>query len=625
MCGIAGFCNFRGDWSRNIERMKQRMVHRGPDGDGTYRSEDGAVVLGHRRLSILDLSQAGAQPMTSHSGRYVLTYNGEIYNHRALGERLRAQGRGAGFRGSSDTEVLLEAMEAWGVEETLRQSKGMFALALYDRQQKQLTLARDRMGEKPLYYGKVNGSFAFASDLNCLAALDGFSNPLNTGVLDLYFAYGYIPAPYTIYQDIWKLEPGTLLTLDAPYTQWTTRKYWDICTVARQGQQQRFPGSEEEAADELERLLKEAIGQQMVADVPVGAFLSSGVDSSTIVALMQAAHQGQVRTFTIGMDNTPLNEAVEAREIARHLGTRHTELCLSPADIKAVLPKLPGMFGEPFSDVSQIPTYLVSRMTREHVTVSLSGDAGDELFSGYNSYTFAERVWKRSRRVPPALWDPVARLILATPLHRSHPLRMAAKYLGAPNPEALHIRGDTRDPYAPRMARDHGHCPYAHSQYPAGLLPEMVHNLMLMDQLMYLPDDILVKVDRAAMAVSLETRVPFLDRDVVTFAWSLPLAYLRKDGVGKQVLRRVLYRYVPRELIERPKKGFSIPIETWLREPDLREWAETLLDPRTLDQQGVLNTRAVRRMWQTFLQGGPFERQIWQVLMFQQWMATPKG
>lgn len=620
MCGIAGFCNFTGDWARNIERMKQRMLHRGPDAGGTWRSPDGSVVLGHRRLSIVDLSAAGAQPMTSHSGRYVLCYNGEIYDHKVLAARLQAQG--VRFRGSSDTEVLLEAIEAYGLKSALQQSKGMFALALYDQQEKTLTLARDRMGEKPLYYGMVNGSFAFASDLGCLAVLDGFCNGVDRKVLDLYFSYGYIPAPYTIYEGIYKLEPGTVLTVRPPYTAWTAERYWDIREVARQGQAQLFPGTRQEAADELERLLKAAIAEQMEADVPVGAFLSSGIDSSAVVALMQAAGRGTVKSFTIGLAGSPLNEAAEARAIAQHLGTQHTELYITPEDAKAAIPGMAAMYGEPFADVSQIPTYLVSKLTRQHVTVSLSGDAGDELFSGYNSYTFVERYWKYSRLMPPALWEPAARLILNTPLRHNHLLWMAAKYLGAPTPEDLYIRGETQDAYAGKLTRQHLPCPYAHSEYPRGFLQQPVCNIMLMNQLMYLPDDILVKVDRAAMAVSLETRIPFLDRDVVRFAWTLPLALQRENGVGKQVLRNVLYRYVPKELVERPKKGFSIPIAQWLREPGLRDWAEDLLDRDTLERQGLLDAGAVRAMWTDFVQHGRWERQIWMVLMFQQWMAS---
>lgn len=622
MCGIAGFCNLKGDWSRNIERMKQRMRHRGPDAGGTYRSLDGAVVLGHRRLSILDLSQAGSQPMTSHSGRYVMVYNGEVYNHRTLAEQLRAEGYVSEFRSTSDTEVLLEAIEAYGIEKTLCLAKGMFGLAIYDTKEKTLQLARDRMGEKPLYYGCVNGSFTFASDLSCIAVLDGFQNAINRKVLDIYFSYGYIPAPYTIYEGIYKLEPGTILTVCIPYVQWTKTRYWDIQAVARQGQNHLFQGSEEEAADELERLLKISIREQMVADVPVGAFLSSGIDSSAIVALMQAVHPGTVKSFTIGTDSRDLNEAAEAKEIARHLGTEHTELYISPAEAKAVIPTLGDMYGEPFADVSEIPTYLVSRMTREHVTVSLSGDAGDELFGGYNSYTFVEKYWKWSKAVPHVLWEPVSQLVLHTPLHQNHRLRMMAKYLGARTPEELYVRGQTRDPYSLRMVTEHEPCPYVHSEYPSGFMREKVHNIMLMNQLMYLPDDILVKVDRAAMAVSLETRVPFLDRDVVQFAWSLPIHYLRQNGVGKQVLRKVLYRYVPRELMERPKKGFSIPIEKWLLEPELRTWAENLLSPALIRQQGLLNADAVQKMWLDFVRKGQWERQIWFVLMFQQWMTS---
>ena len=401
MCGIAGFCNFEGDKQSNIERMKRRIYHRGPDAGGSFFSEDGQVVLGHRRLSIIDLSEGGSQPMASHSGRYVIAYNGEIYNYKQVRDRLLQDKKVSFFRGTSDTEVLLEALEAYGVKEGISLCKGMFAIALYDKKEQLLYLLRDRIGEKPLYYGRVGESFVFASDVGAIAELEGFHNPVNRKVLGLYFVHGYIPAPYSIYEDIYKLEPGTILKLRLPFQSLESAEYetyWSVKETAKKGQENPFKGTREEAADELERLLKEAIAGQMTADVPVGAFLSAGIDSSTIVALMQSLNKGRVKSFTIGMEDQAYNEAVYAGEIARHLGTEHTELYITEEDARAVIPALAGMFGEPFADSSQIPTYLVSKLTREHVTVSLSGDGGDELFCGYTSYPSVERIWNKMKK-----------------------------------------------------------------------------------------------------------------------------------------------------------------------------------------------------------------------------------
>lgn len=624
MCGIAGFCNFAGDAKANIEKMKERMYHRGPDAGGSYFSENGQVVLGHRRLSIVDLSEAGSQPMTSKSGRYVIAYNGEIYNYKKLAERLVSEGKVTAFRGTSDTEVLLEAFEAYGVEETIRECKGMFAIALYDKQENSLTLLRDRIGEKPLYYGMVNGSFVFASDIGSISVLDGFQNPVDTRVLDLYFVHGYIPAPYSIYQNIYKLEPGTILKIKSPFNKWKIKKYWSVMEIARRGQDDPFKGTRQEAADELERLLKDAIAGQMVADVPVGAFLSAGIDSSTVVALMQSLHQGKVKSFTIGMKEEGYNEAVYAKEIAQHLGTEHTELYISELDAQGVIPKLGEMFGEPFADSSQIPTYLVSKMTREHVTVSLSGDAGDELFCGYTSYTSVERIWNKMKGVPYFVRKPCSELVLHSPLKRNEIYKVKGKLLGARGPADLYICSNETEPLARRISRYHEEIPYKHSEYPEGFLKETNHNIMLMDMLMYHPDDILVKVDRTAMAVSLETRVPMLDKDVVEFAFRLPIEYEREGKAGKLVLRDVLYRYVPKELMERPKKGFAIPIHKWLRESSLRKWAEDLIEPGLLRRQGFLDADVVWQIWNDYINGGIWRIQIWYILMFQQWLCGRK-
>ena len=623
MCGIAGFCNLKCDKHSNIQKMKDRMFHRGPDDGGEYFSKDGNVTFGHRRLSIVDLSSNGAQPMTSSSGRYVIAFNGEIYNHKKIAKRLLEEGRVKVFRSTSDTEVLLEAIESYGVKKAISLCKGMFAIALHDQKEQMLYLIRDRVGEKPLYYGQVKEGFVFASDIGSIAVLDGFDNPINRAVLDLYFVHGYIPAPYSIYENIYKLEPGTIAKIKLPFNNMQdvqTESYWSMKEVAYKGQMNPFKGSFMEAADELERLLKESISEQMVADVPVGAFLSAGIDSSTVVALMQSLNQGKVKSFTIGMEEKDYNEAIYAKDIAHHLGTDHTELYITDRDAQAVVPKLGTMFGEPFADSSQIPTYLVSHLTRKHVTVSLSGDGGDELFCGYTSYVSVERIWNKMKNVPYFIRKPVSGLVLHSPL-KKHPIyKVKGKLLAAKGPADLYICSNETEPLARQLSLVHQDIPYKHNEYKEGFLEETNHNIMLMDMLMYHPDDILVKVDRAAMAVSLETRVPMLDKDVVEYAWTIPIDYKRDDGIGKKVLREVLYRYVPKEMMERPKKGFSIPIDKWLRETGLKDWAEALIDKKLLAEQGILDADVVWKMWTDFITHGEWRIQIWYILMFQEWM-----
>lgn len=625
MCGIAGFCNAEFDWYENINRMNARMYHRGPDASGIWAADDKQVVLGHRRLSIVDLSSGGAQPMESHNGRYVIAYNGEVYNYRDIKNKLIQEKKVTAFRGASDTEVLLEAVSAYGLYETLKMSKGMFALALYDKKEQVLYLARDRVGEKPLYYGFIGKTFAFASDLNSLTCLDNFNKPVNTGILETYFRYGYIPAPYSVYEDIYKLEPGKILEIRAPFAQCSFRTYWSMRQAAYDGQNHLFRGSEEEAAAELEERLKNAIREQMVADVPVGAFLSAGIDSPTIVALMQSLSGRRVKSYTIGMREEGFNEAEIAAKIAEHLGTEHTELYITPEDARQVIPMLGKMFGEPFADSSQIPTYLVSKMTKEHVTVSLSGDGGDELFCGYRTYQSMERIWQKTRKIPWPVRKSASGIILHTPWGKSGPLATRARLLGASGIEDLYRRseiGEGLSLIAEEVQRALAGkdscdlCRTAMDDYEDGFLPEPVHNLMLMDMLMYHPDDILTKVDRTAMAVSLETRVPMLDKDVVEFAWTLPVSYKRQGEVTKKILRDILYKYVPQELMERPKKGFAIPLHKWLKEPELRNWAESLLDKRKIKEQGLLNADAVCRIWEDFIERDIWRRQIWYVLMF---------
>ncbi len=647
MCGIAGFCNFRGDWQKNIERMCDRMYHRGPDASGVWASEDNRVVLGHRRLAVVDLSPAGAQPMVSRDGRYVIVYNGEIYNHASIRKKLLAEKKTPAFRGSSDTETLLEAAAAYGLKDTLKMAKGMFAIALFDRREHALFLARDRVGEKPLFYGKLNDNinngdndvaFVFASDLGSIASMDGFTNSVNADIMGDYMRYGYISAPYTVYRGIWELEPGKILKIKSPFDKPEIEGYWSMMETAVSGQKNRFRGSEAEAAAELERLLRESIAGQMVADVPVGAFLSAGIDSSTVVSLMQAQSAQKVRTFTVGMWEEQYNEAPVAKEIAAHLGTDHTEVYITEEDAKGVIPKLAGMFGEPFADSSQIPTYLVSRITREHVTVSLSGDGGDELFCGYNTYYSIDRVWNKVRKIPRALRTPASALLglaaAGSPATTTHARLLGAKsiedmYLRSEIGEGLELIGQGMKDRAPDFGVWDAVQPRRAGEtwmdtYPSGLLEDGQHNLMLMDLLMYHPDDILTKVDRTAMAVSLETRVPMLDRDVVEFAWTLPLSFRQSGGVSKKILRDILYRYVPQELMERPKKGFSIPLHRWLKQKELREWAESLLTPSLLEEQGLFNATNVKKLWDDYITRNVWRPQIWYILMFQEWRNASK-
>lgn len=624
MCGIAGFCNRMANWQQDIGKMKDRMAHRGPDAQGTWADGEAGVVLGHRRLSVLDLSDGGAQPMVSHSGRYVIAYNGEIYNYKEVAKKLSEEKKTTAFRGGSDTEVLLEALEAYGVREGISLCKGMFAIALYDRKEKELWLLRDRVGEKPLYYGFVGDSFVFASEIGCIAALPDFHNPVNRDVLDIYMVHGYIPAPHSVYEGIFKLEPGKLLKTRAPFREFTEETWWSMAETARWGQAHPFRGSRKEASEELERLLKNAVAGQMVADVPLGAFLSAGIDSSTVVSLMQAQSDRKVRTFTIGMEEQGFDEAEIAAQIAARLGTGHTQLYISEKDAKEVIPLLPHMFGEPFGDSSQIPTYLVSRMAREHVTVSLSGDGGDELFGGYGTYGSVESAWERMGKVPYGVRRGVSRLLTRGPLAKNEGNVIRGMLLMAKTAEDLYGLSDLAEPFLGELTAVPGKAECVFSQYKSGFLPGTVNNLMLMDLLMYHPDDILAKVDRTAMAVSLESRVPMLDRDVVEFAWTLPVSMKRENGVGKQVLRDVLYRYVPKELMDRPKKGFSIPLAKWLREPGLADWAAELLEESKIRREGYFDPKAVKRLWEDYTGRRIWRKQIWFLLQFESWLAQRK-
>ena len=653
MCGFVGFLggiipHGRLDGEAMLKRMADTIAYRGPDDAGYWCDEDHRVGLGHRRLAIVDLSLAGHQPMQSASGRYIIAFNGEIYNHLLLRQELRATGQTPSWRGHSDTETLLAGFDAWGIQGTVERAIGMFAFAVWDRQTKALTLARDRLGEKPLYYGwqgRGNGAvFLFGSELKALRAHPDFENNINRGALGLHLRHNYIPSPYSIYEGISKLLPGSLLTVSLQLREPQVRAYWSGAQVAESGLANAFEGDAEQAVDELEALLKDAVRQQMMADVPLGAFLSGGVDSSTVVALMQAQSSRPVKTFTIGFNEKGYNEAVHAKAVARHLGTDHTELYVTAEQARAVIPLLPTLYDEPFSDSSQIPTYLVSGLARQHVTVSLSGDAGDELFCGYNRYQMTANLWRKLTAVPLPLRKLAARGLtsispqswnrLADALARFLPssarlanvgdkLHKGAGVLSSQSADALYL-GLVSHWHDPASVVIGGHEPptLLTGNVPALNGLDDVQRMMALDMLTYLPDDILTKVDRAAMGVSLETRVPFLDHRVVEFAWSLPQSMKLRDGQSKWALRQVLYRHVPKALIERPKMGFGVPIDIWLRGP-LRGWAEDLLSEARLKREGFFNPAPIRRKWAEHLSGQRnWQYHLWDVLMFQAWLAS---
>ncbi len=652
MCGLAGFLRdassqVAGKEGELLRRMTGALAHRGPDDAGHWHDARHGIALGHRRLAIVDLSPAGHQPMISASGRYVLVFNGEIYNHAQLRALLEATGRAPAWRGHSDTETVLAGFEAWDIRATVERAIGMFAFAVWDRETATLTLGRDRIGEKPLYYGwQGSGSetaFLFGSELKALRAHPAFENRISRSALSLQLRHNYVPAPDSIYEGIAKLEPGCLLNVSLARRETEVQAYWSGAEVAEAGVRHPHPGDAGQVVDELEILLKDAVRQQMMADVPLGAFLSGGIDSSTVVALMQVQSARPVKTFSIGFHEEGYDEAQHAKAVARHLGTEHTELYVTPEQAMAVIPRLPAMYDEPFSDSSQIPTFLVSQLAREHVTVSLSGDAGDELFCGYNRYQMSARLWRRLSMMPlplrrlvaagltsvsPQAWNRAtgaAERWLPTALRFSNPgdkLHKGATVLDSTSIDALYLRlaSHWQDPASvviggiepPTLLT--GNAPSL-----AALDP--VQRMMALDMLSYLPDDILVKVDRAAMSVSLETRVPFLDHRVVEFAWRLPQAMKLRDGQTKWALRQVLYRHVPRELIERPKMGFGVPIGAWLRGP-LRDWAEALLDPPLLRSQGFFKVEQIRAKWQEHLAGTrDWQYHLWDVLMFQAWLA----
>jgi asparagine synthase (glutamine-hydrolysing) len=621
--------------------MCDALLHRGPDAGEVWVDDETGVALGHRRLSILDLSPAGAQPMHSKCGRYVIVFNGEIYNFLDLRSELSQ--RGAQFIGHSDTEILLEGFSAWGIEETLKRSNGMFAIAVWDRRERVLHLARDRMGEKPLYYGWCGNTFLFASELKALHAWPGFQPDIDRDVLALYLRHNYIPDPHCIYRGFRKLLPGSFVTLSTESSSHLPQPkvFWSMLDAVVRAKHDPLTCTDEEGVDALEQALRRSVGMRMVADVPLGAFLSGGIDSSTIVALMQVQSPRPVRTFSIGFTVPEYDEAPYAREVAKHLGTDHTELYVSPEETQAVIPQLATMFDEPFADSSQIPTYLVSALARRHVTVAMSGDAGDELFAGYSRYSAATALWQRQQRLPnvirragarviksvsPMAWDRIfetltpilpARIRQPMPGDKLHKL---ARLLAIDEPMAMYqsLISLWQDPdHVVLGAHEPASIQALATALPSGI--NFVEKMMLLDSLHYLPGDILGKVDRASMAVSLEARVPFLDHHVVELAWRMPHAWKVRNGTGKWVLREVLARHVPRHLFERPKMGFGIPIDSWLRGP-LREWAEDLLAESRLKEAGYFNPTPIRAVWRAHLAGEQnLQYLLWGVLMFEAW------
>jgi asparagine synthase (glutamine-hydrolysing) len=643
MCGIAGVLKPAGfDLGRVVTEMIGAIRYRGPDDKGVWCDPSAGLALGHARLSVLDRSPAGHQPMESASGRYLIVFNGEIYNHLELREQLSE----LSWRGHSDTETLLAGFETWGVEKTLQASVGMFALALWDRVERRLTLARDRIGEKPLYYGWCNGAFIFASELKALEAYSDWRSEIDRGAVASFMRYAYVPLPYSIYVGVRKLLPGTytVISFTDSAGHWPELKpFWSAAAIAGQGR--RSDRTDGIATDELDRLLRRAVKRQMVADVPLGAFLSGGIDSSTVVALMQAQSSRPVKTFSIGFHDSEYNEAPHAKAVAAHLGTDHTELYVTPDDALAVVPLLPSMYDEPFGDVSAIPTYLVAQLARRHVTVALSGDGGDELFGGYNRYSWGRFIWSRIARMPvsmrsimarimrvlsPEQWDGLGKILrpglpasfqLAALGDKVHKL---AGVVDADSQTEFYRRLVSLHQQPERLVIDaHEENTWADTQTRRLSMQDFGEEMMFHDLVGYLSDDILAKVDRAAMAISLESRMPMLDHGVVEFAWSLPLSMkVRAEREGKWLLRQVLYRYVPKSLVERPKRGFGMPLDAWLR-GSLRDWAEALLDESRLRREGYLNPGPVREKWREHLSGRRnWQYWLWNVLMFQAWLSA---
>ncbi|MDF2713119.1 MAG: asnB [Paenibacillus sp.] len=647
MCGIAGFIDQSRAASREamlatVSKMTDKIVHRGPDSSGMWSDSDTGVAMGHRRLSILDLSQEGHQPMISQSGRYHIVFNGEIYNYKLLRHMLEQENSEAvhQLRGSSDTEIMLACMELWGVEEAVKRFVGMFSFALLDRKENRLHLVRDRMGEKPLYYGWGKNVFLFGSELKAIKAHPDAVLEIDRGALTLYLRHNYIPAPYSIYKNIRKMMPGTILTFDLSTRTYKVAPYWTVEQAIGQGKSAIFTGTDVDAVQSLDALIRDSVKQQMVADVPLGAFLSGGIDSTSIVAVMQSQSIKPIKTFTIGFHEEGYNEAEHAKIIAQYLGTDHTEMYISSRQAMDVIPLIPELYDEPFSDSSQIPTFLVAQLAKKHVTVSLSGDGGDELFGGYSRYFTAQRIWRKLDRFPKLGRMGASKFIQSISKDRwdksfgwLSPL-LATSGKSGPVGDKMHkLAGLLGEPTSRTFYKSLiSHCDSPESIVIGGSEPDTVfagrrsealfeymEEMMYLDSISYLPDDILVKVDRAGMGVSLESRIPLLDHRIVEFAWRLPLSMKVRNQKGKWLLREVLHQYVPSEMMDRPKKGFGVPIESWLRGP-LREWAESMLDESKIRSQGFFDPVPIRQKWEEHISGKRnCHSYLWNILMFQAW------
>lgn len=649
MCGITGVISSNPigetDLVAQCNRMTNSLKHRGPDDHGVWTEVQSNLALGQRRLSILDLSPLGHQPMLSHDHSLVIVYNGEVYNFQEL--RTTLEKHGYQFQGGSDTEVILASIQHWGIKNAVKKFIGMFAIALWDTRDKTLYLVRDRLGIKPLYYGKASdGSFVFGSELKALKAWQGFNNPLNLKALGLYFRHSYIPAPYSVFENIYKLPPGAILTLKKTAQQKTENfhieTYWQAEEVFLNGIENPWEGTDLEAIEALDQLLKDAIKIRLIADVPVGAFLSGGIDSSTVTAIMQSISNKQVRTFSIGFKECAYNEAPMARDVARHLNTDHTELYVTEQEARDVIPTISYFWDEPFADSSQIPTLLVSKLARDHVTVALSGDGGDELFSGYDRYTNTMNIWKKKSSIPSLLQGIIGSTLGVMPYSISKTtasiFKNLLKHLGATNPGAASIKRIAELLTSHTFSACYG---YMNSNWipPGGIMlmnndaisevflkdwdryqDNLWHLMTLLDLKTYLPDDILTKVDRATMGVALESRVPILDHRIVELSSRFNTKLRTQQNSSKWILKQVLYKYVPKKLIERPKMGFSVPIGQWLK-GSLREWAEELILPDRLKKEGILNHKNIKRVWDDHISGKfNYEHTLWNILMFEMWL-----